>query len=140
MTFVTPSVILFVILKIKTDFTSFRSDALLYSKAKGFDLVGDAVSPGLVEGRVQVVFDPREARLEPGEILVCPSTDPGWTPLFLTAGGLVMEIGGLMTHGSIVAREYGLPAVVGVHQATTRLQTGQRVRVDGHRGRVTILE
>lgn len=104
------------------------------------DLLGEAVSPGLVEGRVQVIFDPHEARLAPGEILVCPSTDPGWTPLFLTAGGLVMEIGGLMTHGSIVAREYGLPAVVGVHQATARLQTGQRVRVDGHNGRVTILE
>jgi len=104
------------------------------------DLAGDAVSPGIVEGRVHVVLDPRSTSLEPGEILVCPSTDPGWTPLFLTAGGLVMEIGGLMTHGSIVAREYGLPAVVGVHQATTRLQTGQRVRVDGHRGRVTILE
>lgn len=104
------------------------------------ELLGEGVSPGWVEGRVQVIFDPREARLEPGEILVCPSTDPGWTPLFLTAGGLVMEIGGLMTHGSIVAREYGLPAVVGVHQATTRLKTGQRVRVDGHRGRVTILD
>ena len=104
------------------------------------DLVGEAVSPGLIEGRVQVIFDPHQAHLEPGAILVCPSTDPGWTPLFLTAGGLVMEIGGLMTHGSIVAREYGLPAVVGVHQATTRLQTGQRVRVDGHHGRVTILE
>ncbi len=108
--------------------------------ASGNDLVGDAVSPGLVEGRVHVVFDPRGARLEPGEILVCLSTDPGWTPLFLTAGGLVMEIGGLMTHGSIVAREYGLPAVVGVHQATTQLRTGQRVRVDGNRGRVTVLE
>jgi pyruvate,water dikinase len=104
------------------------------------DLVGEAVSPGIVEGRVQVVFDPRRARLGPGDILVCPSTDPGWTPLFLTAGGLVMEIGGLMTHGSIVAREYGLPAVVGVHQATTQLKTGQRVRVDGNRGRVTVLE
>lgn len=104
------------------------------------DLVGEAVSPGIIEGRVQVVFDPGGARLEPGDILVCPSTDPGWTPLFLTAGGLVMEIGGLMTHGSIVAREYGLPAVVGVHQVTTRLKTGQRVRVDGNQGRVTLLE
>lgn len=104
------------------------------------DLVGEGVSPGLVEGRVQVIFDPRGVQLVPGEILVCLSTDPGWTPLFLTAGGLVMEIGGLMTHGSIVAREYGLPAVVGVHQATIRLKTGQRVQVDGHRGRVTILE
>ena len=103
------------------------------------DLVGEAVSPGVVEGRVHVILDPGKERLEPGEILVCPSTDPGWTPLFLTAGGLVMEIGGLITHGAIVAREYGLPAVVGIQEATTRLQTGQRVRVDGNSGRVTIL-
>lgn len=104
------------------------------------ELVGDPVSPGVVEGRVRVVLDPRGVRLEPGEILVCPATDPGWTPLFLTAGGLVMEIGGLVTHGSVVAREYGIPAVVGVHNATQRLQSGQRVRVDGNRGRVTILD
>jgi pyruvate,water dikinase len=101
--------------------------------------VGNGVSPGIVEGRVRVILDPRSTSLEPGEILVCPATDPGWTPLFLTAGGLVMEIGGMMTHGSIVAREYGIPAVVGVHQATTRLQTGQRVRVDGNNGRVELL-
>ncbi len=80
-----------------------------------------------------------EATLGLGEILVCPGTDPAWTPFFLVAGGLVMEVGGLMTHGSVVAREYGLPAVVGVHQATTRLQTGQRVRVDGTAGRVEVL-
>ncbi len=103
------------------------------------DLVGEAVSPGVAEGLVRVVLDPRGTRLEPGEILVCPATDPGWTPLFLTAGGLVMEIGGLVTHGSVVAREYGLPAVVGVQAATTRLKTGQRVRVDGNAGRVTVL-
>ncbi|TMC57768.1 MAG: hypothetical protein E6J26_05900, partial [Chloroflexi bacterium] len=64
---------------------------------------------------------------------------PGWTPLFLTAGGLVMEIGGMVTHGSVVAREYGIPAVVGVHEATQRLHTGQRVRVDGSAGRVLLL-
>ena len=104
------------------------------------DLVGDPVSPGLVEGQVRVVLDPRGTRLEPGEILVCPATDPGWTPLFLTAGGLVMEMGGLATHGSVVAREYGIPAVVGVDQATTRLRTGQRVRVDGNLGRVVVLD
>jgi pyruvate,water dikinase len=97
-------------------------------------LVGDGVSPGVVEGRVHVVLDPRGVRLEPGEILVCPATDPGWTPLFLSAGGLVMELGGMVTHGSVVAREYGIPAVVGVHDATTRLATGQRVRVDGSQG------
>jgi pyruvate,water dikinase len=103
------------------------------------DLVGDPVSPGTAEGIVRVVLDPRGVRLEPGEILVCPATDPGWTPLFLTAAGLVMEIGGLVTHGSVVAREYGIPAVVGVHDVTTRLHTGQRVRVDGSAGRVTVL-
>ncbi len=103
------------------------------------DLVGEAVSPGVVEGMVRVVLDPRGTRLNPGEILVCPATDPGWTPLFLAAGGLVMEIGGMVTHGSVVAREYGIPAVVGVEACTTRLHTGQRVRVDGSTGRVTIL-
>jgi rifampicin phosphotransferase len=103
------------------------------------DLVGDAVSPGLAEGTVRVVLNPQGIRLESGEILVCPSTDPGWTPLFLMAGGLVMEMGGLVTHGSVVAREYGIPAVVGVHQATERLKTGQRVRIDGSAGRVTVL-
>ena len=102
-------------------------------------LSGSPVSPGVVEGTVHVVFDPRGVQLAPGEILVCPGTDPSWTPLFLAAGGLVMEVGGLMTHGSVVAREYGIPAVVGVHEATTRLRTGQRVRVDGTAGRVTAI-
>jgi phosphohistidine swiveling domain-containing protein len=102
-------------------------------------MVGTPVSPGVVEGAVHVVFDPHGVQLAPGEILVCPGTDPGWTPLFLAAGGLVMEVGGLMTHGSVVAREYGIPAVVGVHQATTRLKNGQQVRVDGTQGTITIL-
>jgi phosphohistidine swiveling domain-containing protein len=102
-------------------------------------LVGDPVSPGVVEGPVRVVFDPQKTHLEPSEILVCPGTDPAWTPLFLAAGGLVMEVGGMMTHGSVVAREYGIPAVVGVYQATTRLKTGQRVRVDGSSGVIEII-
>jgi pyruvate,water dikinase len=103
-------------------------------------LVGSPVSPGVVEGRVQVVLDPYKAQLAQGEILVCPGTDPAWTPLFLPAAGLVMEVGGLMTHGSVVAREYGIPAVVGVHEATMRLRTGQRIRVDGSAGRIEILD
>jgi pyruvate,water dikinase len=103
-------------------------------------LYGDPVSPGAVEGVVRVVRDPRTAQLVPGEILVCPGTDPSWTPLFLIAGGLVMELGGMMTHGAVVAREYGLPAVVGVHGATRRLRTGQRVRVDGSSGEVVLLK
>jgi rifampicin phosphotransferase len=102
-------------------------------------ITGSPVSPGVVEGIVRVVFDPHGAQLAPGEILVCPGTDPSWTPLFLAAGGLVMEVGGMMTHGSVVAREYGLPAVVGVHEATRRLHTGQRIRVDGNSGRIVIL-
>jgi pyruvate,water dikinase len=102
-------------------------------------LVGSPVSPGVAEGLVRVVFDPHQTQLSPGEILVCPGTDPAWTPLFLAAAGLVMEVGGLMTHGSVVAREYGIPAVVGVHEATTRLKTGQRIRVDGNTGRVRLL-
>src|SRR5690606_14495476 len=105
----------------------------------GTVLSGSPVSPGVVEGVVHVVFDPNGANLVPGEILVCPGTDPAWTPLFLAAAGLVMEVGGLMTHGSVVAREYGIPAVVGVDQVTERLKSGQRVRVDGSQGLVTVL-
>lgn len=103
-------------------------------------ILGSPVSPGLVEGLVRVVLDPHQTQLHPGEILVCPGTDPAWTPLFLAAGGLVMEVGGMMTHGSVVAREYGIPAVVGVHQATIRLKTGQRIRLDGATGHITILD
>ncbi len=103
-------------------------------------MAGSPVSPGIAEGRVHVVLDPRQANLQPGEILVCPGTDPSWTPLFLSAGALVMETGGMMTHGSVVAREYGIPGVVGVHNATTRLKTGQRVRVDGSKGIVEVLD
>ena len=101
---------------------------------------GTPASPGVVTGTARVILAPQGARLEPGEILVAPSTDPGWTPLFLTAGGLVMEMGGMISHGAVVAREYGIPAVVGVAGATDRISTGQRVRVDGSTGVVTIEE
>jgi pyruvate,water dikinase len=103
-------------------------------------IVGTPASAGEVTGRARVVLDPVGARLEPGEILVAPSTDPGWTPLFLTAGGLVMEMGGAMSHGAVVAREYGIPAVVGVPRATERIRTGQRITVDGARGTVAVVE
>jgi pyruvate,water dikinase len=109
------------------------------TEGKEGQMVGDPVSPGVVEGNVRVVFNPLDTHLKPGEILVCPGTDPAWTPLFLAAGGLVMETGGMMTHGSVVAREYGIPAVVGVHQATEQLKTGQRVRLDGSSGKIEIL-
>jgi pyruvate,water dikinase len=99
-------------------------------------LRGTPASGGVVAGRARVILDPSGARLEPGEILVAPSTDPGWTPLFLTAGGLVMEMGGAMSHGAVVAREYGIPAVVGVPDATEHIATGQRIRVDGSAGTI----
>ena len=99
-------------------------------------LRGTPASAGTVTAAARVVLDPAGAHLEPGEVLVVPSTDPGWTPLFLTAGGLVMEMGGANSHGAVVAREYGIPAVVGVPDATSRIATGQRVRVDGRSGLV----
>ncbi|MGR6916311.1 PEP/pyruvate-binding domain-containing protein [[Actinomadura] parvosata] len=103
-------------------------------------ITGTPASPGTVTGVARVVLDPIGAHLEPGEILVCPSTDPGWTPLFLTAGGLVMEMGGSMSHGAVVAREYGIPAVVGVPDATHRIVSGQQITVNGAAGTVTIPE
>ena len=102
--------------------------------------VGSPVSPGSVAGRVRVVLDPRHAGLLPGEIMVCRGTDPSWTPLFLTAAGLVMEVGGLMTHGAVVAREYGIPAVVGVDRATERLATGQLIALNGSTGEIRLLD
>ncbi|MDC0741885.1 PEP/pyruvate-binding domain-containing protein [Polyangium mundeleinium] len=101
-------------------------------------LSGTPASAGRVTGKARVVLDPVGAKIEPGEILVAPSTDPGWTPLFLTAGGLVMEMGGSMSHGAVVAREYGIPAVVGVAGATARITTGQQITVDGGAGRVGV--
>ena len=101
---------------------------------------GTAVSSGRVTATARVILDPAGAHLEPGEILVAPSTDPGWTPLFLTAGGLVMEMGGPMSHGAIVAREFGIPAVVGVAGATEHIATGQRLTVDGSTGTVEFEE
>jgi phosphoenolpyruvate synthase/pyruvate phosphate dikinase len=102
-------------------------------------LVGLPVSAGTIEGRARVILDMAEADLEPGDILVTPHTDPSWSPLFVAIAGLVTEVGGLMTHGAVVAREYGLPAVVGVEHATRLIQDGQRIRVHGTDGYVEIL-
>ncbi|TDF95057.1 phosphoenolpyruvate synthase [Paenibacillus piri] len=103
-------------------------------------LLGTPVSAGVVEGIARIVLRPEEARLNKGEIMIAPFTDPGWTPLFHSAVGLVMEVGGLMTHGAVVAREYGLPAVVGIDGATERICDGDRIRLDGTRGYVLVLE
>jgi rifampicin phosphotransferase len=102
-------------------------------------LVGLAVSAGTIEGRARVILDMAKADLEPGDILVTAYTDPSWTPLFVAIKGLVTEVGGLMTHGAVIAREYGLPAVVGVEHATRLIRDGQRIRVHGTDGYVEIL-
>ncbi|HEY5185551.1 MAG TPA: rifamycin-inactivating phosphotransferase [Actinomycetes bacterium] len=102
-------------------------------------LIGLPVSTGTIEGRARVIVDLDQAALEPGDILVTRFTDPSWSPLFVTIDGLVTEVGGLMTHGAVIAREYGLPAVVGVENATQLIQDGQRIRVHGSDGYVELL-
>ncbi|MFD8096836.1 rifamycin-inactivating phosphotransferase [Streptomyces malaysiensis] len=102
-------------------------------------LIGLPVSAGTIEGRARVILDMREADLEAGDILVTAFTDPSWSPLFVGIAGLVTEVGGLMTHGAVIAREYGLPAVVGVERATRLIRDGQRIRVHGTDGYVEIL-
>ena len=103
------------------------------------ELTGIPVSPGQVEGRARVVLDPTSGTIYSGEILVAPVTDVAWTPMFLRAAAIVVEVGGPLSHGSIVAREYGIPAVTAVAHATTRIRTGARLRVDGEHGIVTIV-
>jgi rifampicin phosphotransferase len=102
-------------------------------------LIGLPVCAGVIEGRARVILDMAQADLEPGDILVTAHTDPSWTPLFVAIAGLVTEVGGLMTHGAVIAREYGLPAVVGVLDATRLIPDGQRIRVHGTNGYVEIL-
>ncbi len=102
-------------------------------------MVGLAVSSGVIEGRARVIVRMEEADLEDGDILVTSFTDPGWTTVFVSIKGLVTEVGGLMTHGAVIAREYGLPAVVGVENATRLIKDGDRIRVNGTEGYVEIL-
>jgi pyruvate,water dikinase len=102
-------------------------------------IAGLPVSSGVIEGRARVILNMEDADLEDGDILVTSFTDPSWTPLFVSIKGLVTEVGGLMTHGAVIAREYGLPAVVGVDNATKLIKDGQRIRVHGTEGYVEIL-
>jgi phosphoenolpyruvate synthase/pyruvate phosphate dikinase len=102
-------------------------------------LAGLPVSSGVIEGRARVILRIEDADLEDGDILVTSFTDPSWTPLFVSIKGLVTEVGGLMTHGAVIAREYGLPAIVGVENATRLIKDGQRIRVNGTDGYVEIL-
>ena len=102
-------------------------------------LVGLPVSAGTIEGRARVIVDIEQADLQAGDILVTEFTDPSWSPLFVTVAGLVTEVGGLMTHGAVIAREYRLPAVVGVEHATHLIPDGQIIRVHGTEGYVELL-
>ncbi|HWO76566.1 MAG TPA: phosphoenolpyruvate synthase [Bacillus sp. (in: firmicutes)] len=102
-------------------------------------ILGLPVSSGVIEGRARVILNMEDADLEDGDILVTSFTDPSWTPLFVSIKGLVTEVGGLMTHGAVIAREYGLPAVVGVENATKLIKDGQRIRVHGTEGYIQIL-
>ncbi len=128
-----------VLLSDGTEPTAARETTQSAARSEG-TLQGTPASAGRVTALARVILDPHDAHLSPGEILVAPSTDPGWTPLFLTASGLVMEVGGAMAHGAIVAREYGIPAVVGVAGATERIATGSRVTLDGTVGTVVVEE
>jgi len=116
--------------------TGVRSDVVAPKGA----LIGTPVSAGVAEGYVKVVLKPEAAKLNIGDVLVAPFTDPGWTPLFYSVEALVVEVGGIMTHGSVIAREYGIPAVVGIENATKILKDGQYIRVDGNRGFVQVLK
>ena len=107
--------------------------------SSGDRLEGVALSAGVAEGPALVLTEPAAAPPEGGYVLVCPSTDPAWVPLFVHAKGLVMETGGVLSHGAIVVREFGLPAVAGLPGATQRIKTGQMLRVDGGRGTVTLV-
>jgi pyruvate,water dikinase len=102
-------------------------------------IIGLPVSAGIIEGRARVILNMEDAGLDEGDILVTAFTDPSWTPLFISIKGLITEVGGLMTHGAVIAREYGLPAVVGVENATQLIKDGQRIRVNGTDGYVEIL-
>ncbi|RCW39625.1 pyruvate,water dikinase [Halopolyspora algeriensis] len=120
-----------------TDGTDIEATAPTAAPEDGF--TGMPAAPGRAEGRARVVVDPAGAHVEPGEILVAPTTDPGWTPLFMTAAGLVSDTGSPIAHGPTVAREYGIPAVICVRDATTAIRTGDLLRIDGAAGTVEIV-
>jgi phosphohistidine swiveling domain-containing protein len=102
--------------------------------------VGEPISPGIVRGPIKVLHEPDEKPVYPGEILVAQATDPGWTPLFLNAGGVILEVGGMLQHGALVAREYGKPCVAGIENATGSYRDGQIVELDGTHGVVRLVQ
>jgi pyruvate,water dikinase len=125
--------------RVITSFGEIITGSYKHEKLPAKAIAGLAVSAGTIEGRARVILNMEHADLQYGDILVTVFTDPSWTPLFVSVKGLVTEVGGLMTHGAVIAREYGLPAVVGVENATKLIKDGQRIRVNGTEGYVEIL-
>ena len=105
----------------------------------GDGLVGDPIAPGVVCGPAKVLHEPYEKPLKKGEILVTRASDPGWTPIFINAAGVVLEVGGALQHGGVIAREYGLPCVSGLEGITEKVQDGQMLEVDGSNGVVRLI-
>ncbi len=103
-------------------------------------LTGRGISPGVARGPIKVLENPYDKEIEPGDVLVAYTTDPGWTPLFISASAIILQIGGMMQHGGVVAREYGKPRVAGIEHVLTRFEDGQWVEVDGSSGVVRLLE
>jgi pyruvate,water dikinase len=103
------------------------------------ELLGEPISTGTVRGRIKVLHRPDEKPVLPGEILVARATDPGWTPLFINASGVILEVGGMLQHGALVAREYGKPCVAGIDDATSIFSDGQVVQVDGASGIIRLI-
>ena len=108
--------------------------------ADGTALEGHGISPGVARGPIKVLHDPYEKQVETGDVLVAYTTDPGWTPLFINAAAIILQVGGVMQHGGVVAREYGKPCVAGIERVLTRFEDGQIVEVDGSSGRVRLIE
>ncbi|MDT7565342.1 MAG: rifampicin phosphotransferase, partial [Pseudonocardiales bacterium] len=106
----------------------------------GTTLTGVGACGGVVEGRARVVADPEKTELDEGDLLVCEATDPSWISLFVVASGVVTDLGGMLSHGAIVARELGIPCVVGTRTGSRQIRDGQRIRVDGARGVVELLD
>jgi pyruvate,water dikinase len=118
-----------------------KGEAQVEAVAAGDMLQGVPGCPGTIRGTARVILDPLDPMaLEPGDILIAPVTDPAWTPLFMTAGGVVVNVGGQISHAIIVSRELGLPCVVSVEHATARIPDGATIEVDGATGQVTIIE
>jgi len=108
-------------------------------KEKAGEMSGMAISPGVVTGAVKVLRNPHEKSVNKGDVLVAYTTDPGWTPLFVNAAAVLLEVGGVLQHGAVIAREYGKPCVVGIDGLMTKLSDGQRVEVDGTAGVIRLL-